>query len=91
MFLVPADKNDILEFTTEQLCLVPKEVLLCHFGDYVERLWDKLPNRLKTNPKMLTYRACLEHYNQPWQREHIDDPPQFVKVLPIACRSVRRE
>lgn len=85
MFLLLTNKRDILGLSAEQLQYVPKIVLLRDFGDYVERLWDKLPDHLKTDSDVRSYRACLEHYNRPWQRTHIDDPPPLVREC-AGCR-----
>lgn len=79
MFLVLTDKRDILDLPAEHLAFVPKIVLLRDFGDYVEQLWDKLPEHLKIDPEVRSYRACLQHYNRPWQRTHIDGPPPRVR------------
>jgi len=67
MFLPLTNKRNILEFTAEQLEFVPKIILLRDFGDYVEQLWDRLPKHVKLDPEVQRYRACLKHYNRPWQ------------------------
>lgn len=90
MFLILSDKRDILEWSAEELCYIPKNVLLQNFGDYVELLWDKLPDYLKADSEVRSYRRCLEHYNQPWQRTHIDGPAPLVKNCTV-CQSTRRE
>lgn len=79
MFLPLTSKRNILEFTAEQLQFVPKIILLRDFGDYVEQLWDRLPEHVKLDPEVQRYRACLEHYNRPWQRTHIDGPPPLIR------------
>ncbi|KYQ53702.1 hypothetical protein ALC60_07365 [Trachymyrmex zeteki] len=35
-------------------------------------VWDKLPEHVKADSEVRTYCRCDEHYNQPWQRTHID-------------------
>jgi len=60
-------------------CSISQIVLLQNFGDYVERLWDKLPEYVKADSEVQQYRSCMRHYNQPWQRTHIDGPPPLIK------------
>jgi len=43
----------------------------------IEHVWDKLPEHVKTDSEIRTYRRC--DYNQPWQRTHIDDPAPKIK------------
>lgn len=87
MLLYLSVKSEILKLTTEQLQFIPKIVLLQNFGDYVERLWDKLPEHIKADSEVQTYRLCLEHYNRPWHREHIDGPAPLIKD----CGECRRK
>ncbi|KYN26859.1 hypothetical protein ALC57_03760 [Trachymyrmex cornetzi] len=49
------------------------------YGDYIDRVWDKLPEHVKADSEVRTYRRCDEHYNQPWQRTHIDGPAPKIK------------
>lgn len=79
MLLYLSVKSDILKFTAEQLQFVPKIVLLQNFGDYVEYLWDRLPEHIKADSEIQKYRRCYKHYNQPWQRTHIDGPAPLIK------------
>lgn len=88
--LLLTDKRDILGLTAEQLQLVPKIALLRNYADYVELLWDRLPDHLKTDPEVQSYRACHEHYNRPWQRTHIDGPPPLVRNCGV-CRAALRQ
>ena len=78
MFHYLTDNCDI-ELTTEQLQFIPKIVLLQYFGRYVELLWDKLPERIKTDSEVQQYRRCPEHYNRPSSRDHIDGPAPMIK------------
>jgi len=41
------------------------------YDDYIEHVWDKLPEYVKADSEVRTYRHCDEHYNQPLQRAHI--------------------
>lgn len=88
MFLVLTDKRDILKWSPEQLRFVSKYVLLRYFGDYVEQLWDRLEYHLKIDPEVQSYRVCMEHYNQPWQRTHIDGPTPLIKNC-VTCQAKR--
>ena len=89
MFLVPTDTRAILDLTVEQLQYLPKIVLLREFGDYVERLWDKLPEHLRADTEVQSYRVCLKHYNRSWQRTHIDGPPPLIRNCG-ECQSARQ-
>jgi len=51
MFLL-SDKRAILWLTAEQLQYIPKIVLLQNFGNYVERLWAKLPEYIKADSEV---------------------------------------
>lgn len=79
MFVLPTNRREILALTAEQLQYVPKIVLLNRYHAYVEQLWDRLPEYLKADREVQSYRACLEHYNRPWQRTHIDGPPPLIR------------
>ncbi|EZA56084.1 hypothetical protein X777_03195 [Ooceraea biroi] len=74
MFLLLPDDRAILGLTSELLQYVPKIILLERYGDYVEGLWDRLPEHLRRDPEVQRYRKCYAHHNQPWQRTHIDGP-----------------
>jgi hypothetical protein len=89
MFVILKEKRDILDLTAEQLRHLPKEILLQEFGNYVEYIWDKLPEDLRNDVEVQEYRVCLEHYNQPWQRTHIDGPPPTIKNCG-ECQSRRK-
>lgn len=88
MFLLLTDKRDVLDLSAEQLQYIPKIALLRDFGDYVELLWDKLPAHVKTDSEVRSYRACREHYNRPWHRDHIDGPPPPIRDC-VECREAR--
>ncbi|EFN66009.1 hypothetical protein EAG_09246 [Camponotus floridanus] len=87
MFFLLSDNRDILWLTAEQLQYIPKIILLQNFGDYVKRLWDKLPEYIKADSEVQQYRSCMRHYNQPWQRTYIDDQPPLIKD----CYECQRE
>jgi hypothetical protein len=79
MFVVLTRKRDILDLTAEQLRYVPKVILLREFGDYVERVWSKLPEHLQRDVEVSRYRVCREHYNGPSRRTHVDGSPPLIK------------
>lgn len=95
MFLALSHPSDILDLSAEQLQYLPKVVLLRVCGNYIDHVWDKLPEHIKADSEVRTYRRCYEHYNQPWQRTHIDGPAPRIKdcsecqrrakVAPEAC------
>jgi hypothetical protein len=85
MFLLLLDTSNIRNLTSEQLQYIPKIVLLREFSKYINELWDRLPEYIKVDPEVRQYRRCLEHYNRPWQRTHIDGPAPLVKDC-IECR-----
>lgn len=79
MFPLLTDKRDILKLSDEQLRLIPKIVLVRDFDRYVELLWNRLPDYIRADPEVQRCRVCLEHYNRPWQRTHIDGPAPLIK------------
>lgn len=79
MFIVLSDERDILSLSAEELEFVPKVFLLSKFARFVDHVWDRLPEHLRADPEVRGYRRCNEHYNQPWQRDHIDGPPPYRK------------
>jgi len=89
MFFLLMDKRGILDFTAEQLQYIPKIILLQEFVNYVELLWDRLPEHLKTDPEVQRCRPCTEHYNRSWQRTHIDGPPALIKNCDICRYGIR--
>jgi len=74
MYFALCHPSDIRDLSVEQLQYIPKVVLLRVYGDYIEHIWDKLPEYVKADSEVRIYRRCDEHYNQPWQRTHIDSP-----------------
>ncbi|KYQ57306.1 hypothetical protein ALC60_03735, partial [Trachymyrmex zeteki] len=77
--------SDILDLSAEQLQYIPKIVLLRVYG-YIDHVWVKLPEHVKADSEIRTYRRCGKHYNQPWQRTHIDGPAPKIKD----CSECRR-
>ncbi|KYN22674.1 hypothetical protein ALC57_04920 [Trachymyrmex cornetzi] len=86
MYLALCHPSDILNLSVEQSQYIPKVVLLRVYGDYIDYVWNKLPEHVKADSEVRTYRRCDEHYNQPWQRTHIDGPAPKIKD----CSECRR-
>ena len=79
MYLALSHPSDILDLSAEQLQYIPKVVLLHLYGYCIDRVWDKLPEHIKADSEVQTYRRCKEHYNQPWHQTHIDGPAPRIK------------
>ena len=85
MFLL-LDNTNIYSLTAEQLKYIPKIVLLQQFYNHIDYVWDKLPEHIRADSEVQQYRHCLDHYNLPTQRTHIDGPPPLIKD----CRECQR-
>ncbi|KYN01706.1 hypothetical protein ALC62_07535 [Cyphomyrmex costatus] len=57
--------SDIRELSAEHLQYIPKIVLLQVCGDYIDYVWDKLPEHIRADSEVQRYRRCLKHYNLP--------------------------
>lgn len=79
MFVVLSSSFNVCDLTAEQLQFVPKAVLLRTCGNYIDYVWDKLPEHIRADSEVQTYRRCYKHYNQPWQQTHIDGPAPLIK------------
>ena len=79
MYFAESHPSEILNFNAKELRYISKHTLLREYGDYVGLVWDKLPAYIKADAEVRTYRRCREHYNQPWQRTHIDGPAPMIK------------
>jgi len=44
--------SDIRDFSVEQLQHIPKVILLRVYGDYIEHVWDKLPEYMKADSEV---------------------------------------
>ena len=76
--LCPSDIRDLRVEQLQYNCNT-EVVLLCVYSDYIEHVWDKLPEHVKADSEVRTYRRCDEHYNQSWQRTHINGPASKIK------------
>lgn len=79
MFLLLSDNSDIYNLTADQLKYIPKIILLRQFYNYIDYLWDRLPDHIKADLEIQQYRRCLKHYNLPSHQTHIDGPPPLIK------------
>ncbi|XP_011687487.1 PREDICTED: uncharacterized protein LOC105449806 [Wasmannia auropunctata] len=52
----------------DQICL-PQVIISVNY--------DALSEHIKADSEVQQYRRCLKHYNQPWQRTHVDGPAPF--------------
>lgn len=84
-----SDTRDIRDLTSEQLKYIPKVVLLREFPKHIDVLWDRLPEHIRADSEVQQYRRCLEHYNRPWHRTHIDGPAPLIKDCG-ECRRLQR-
>ncbi|KYN08478.1 hypothetical protein ALC62_00538 [Cyphomyrmex costatus] len=65
MLLIVSDNCDVHGLTAEELEYVPKIILLREFKNYIDRLWDRLPEYIKADSEIQQHRRCLKHYNLP--------------------------
>jgi len=52
MYLALCHPSDIRDLSTEQLQYIPKVVLLRVYDDYIEYVWDKLPEHMKADSEV---------------------------------------
>ena len=78
MYLALCHPFDIQDLSAQQLQYIPKVVFLRMYSDYIDRMWDILPEHVKADPEVRTYHRC-KHYNQSWQWTHIDGPASKIK------------
>ncbi|KYM95357.1 hypothetical protein ALC62_13997 [Cyphomyrmex costatus] len=79
MLLIVSDNCDVHSLTAEELKYIPKIILLREFKNYIDRLWDRLPEYIKSDSEVQKHCRCLKHYNLPCHRSHIDGPAPFIK------------
>ncbi|KYN05740.1 hypothetical protein ALC62_03326 [Cyphomyrmex costatus] len=65
MLLIVSDNCDVHSLTAEELEYIPKIILLREFKNYIDRLWDRLPEYIKADSEVQQHRRCLKHYNLP--------------------------
>ena len=52
MYLALSHPSDIRNLSAEQLQHIPKVVLLRVYGDYIEHVWDQLPEHVKADSEV---------------------------------------
>ncbi|KYQ56629.1 hypothetical protein ALC60_04437 [Trachymyrmex zeteki] len=85
MFLIIS--NDLHSLTSKELEYIPKIILLREFENFIDVLWDRLPEHIRADSEVQRYRRCLKHYNLPSHQTHIDGPAPLIKN----CDECRRE
>ncbi|KYN50294.1 hypothetical protein ALC62_10242 [Cyphomyrmex costatus] len=85
MFVVASDRLHSL--TSAELEYVPKVILLRECEQYIDLLWDRLPEHIRADSEVQRYRRCLRHYNLPSQETHVDGPAPLIKN----CGECQRE
>ncbi|RLU18819.1 hypothetical protein DMN91_009176 [Ooceraea biroi] len=79
MFLLLPEDRLICRLTSEQIQYVPKIILLERYGDYVEGLWDRLPEHLRRDPEVQRLHRgedCV-----PWFVGELGDLARRVKAI----------
>ncbi|KYN12420.1 hypothetical protein ALC57_15407 [Trachymyrmex cornetzi] len=79
MLLIVSDTCDVHSLTAKELEYIPKIILLRKFKNYIDQLWDRLPEHIKADSEIQQHRLCLKHYNLSTHRSHIDGPAPFIK------------
>lgn len=60
------------ELTTTELKSISKGMLLKYFTRSLHMVYDRLPENLQQDSEIQSYLPCLEHWNTPDLRTHID-------------------
>ncbi|KYQ48102.1 hypothetical protein ALC60_12864 [Trachymyrmex zeteki] len=79
---------DIRDLSAEQLQYIPKVVLLCVYGDYIDHEWDKLPEHVKTDSEVRhipSYQFCGPSTRL---RKRIATGDKGINSLDAACRDI---
>ena len=71
MLLIMSDNYDVHSLTAKELEYIPKIILLREFKNYIDQLWDRLPEHIKADSEVQQHRRCLKH-NLTCHRSHID-------------------
>lgn len=71
MYTIHPSKN-AWELTENELESVSKVVLLKYYSAFINKLWDRLPEKLQRDSEIASYRVCRDHFNQPWEWAHVD-------------------
>ncbi|CAD6234318.1 GSCOCG00012388001-RA-CDS, partial [Cotesia congregata] len=54
--------ENINYMSAEDIAFLPKDFILHHASDQIDRIWKKLPEELQTDDDILKYRRCRKHF-----------------------------
>lgn len=54
--------KDPWELTTEELEYIPKPLLIRYWSQYIPLLWEKLPEHIRKDAEIASYRLCRKHW-----------------------------
>ncbi|KYQ47381.1 hypothetical protein ALC60_13599 [Trachymyrmex zeteki] len=77
MFLIISD--DLHSLTSKELEYIPKIIMLREFENFIDVLWDRLPEHIRADSEVQRYCRCLKHYNLSSHQTHIDGPAPLIK------------
>lgn len=60
------------ELTKDELKNITKPQLLRYWGKQIHLVWDRLPAHLRADTEVALHLPCMEHWNTPHMRIHID-------------------
>lgn len=72
--LLTRDIKNSWELTKAELATISKSILLKYWPRQIHHVWDRLPAHLRADPEVALYLPCMEHWNTPDMRTHIDGP-----------------
>lgn len=67
--------KDPWELTKEELSYIPKPLLLRHWSDAIPYLWSKLPEHIRRDAEVASYRLCRDHWPASDLNPHLDGYP----------------
>ncbi|MGI0027986.1 MAG: hypothetical protein ACREAD_09135 [Nitrosopumilaceae archaeon] len=70
--------------TAEELKNMPKEVMIASAPNEIAMVWDKLPEKLKSDIDILKYQYCTDHYND--LGEDAADGPSPRRLFCCYCK-----
>ncbi|KYQ52414.1 hypothetical protein ALC60_08472 [Trachymyrmex zeteki] len=85
MYLALCHPSDILDLSAEQLQYIPKIVLLRVYGDYIDHVWDKLPEHVKADSETHTYNPFAN--TTFGYRDELRIPTQQQDLYTLPCES----
>lgn len=75
----------LLKMTTAELEHMPKEVMIACAPSEIALVWEKLPEKLKTDIDVLKYQYCTDHY-QDIESEDVGDGPAVRRLFCCYCQ-----